>query len=82
MIVHAITLLINQRLAADIERFSQDAELIVLPPPCPLKVLPSDFSHPDMLIEQGYDLAAAALDDPDPAGWTPRSLERMSPHGH
>jgi NTE family protein len=82
MIVHAITLLINQRLAADIERFSQNAELIVLPPPCPLEVLPSDFSHPDLLIEQSYRLAAEALDDPDPASWTPRSLRRMTPHTH
>ncbi len=83
MLVHAITLLINARLAQDIERFSQAAKLIVLPPPCPLDVLPSDFSQAETLIERSYELAAAALDDPDPArNWTPRALERLRPHGH
>lgn len=83
MLVHAITLLINQRLAQDIRRFEHQAELIVLPPPCPLNVLPSDFGEADELIKQGYSLAAKALDDPDPAGhWTRRSLERMEPHDH
>ena len=83
MLVHAITLLVNQRLAADIERFSHTAELIVLPPPCPLDVLPSDFGHAERLIERGHELASEALDHPDPAGyWTPRSLERIQPHSH
>jgi NTE family protein len=83
MLVHAITLLVNQRLAEDIERFSDKAELIVLPPPCPLDVLPTDFSRADHLIKQAYRLANDALDHPDPAGhWTPRSLERMQPHSH
>jgi NTE family protein len=83
LLVHAITLLVNQRLAEDIERFSHQAELIVLPPPCPLDVLPSDFSQANKLIQKSYDLASAALDHPDPAGyWTPRSLERMQPHSH
>jgi NTE family protein len=83
MLVHAITLLINQRLVQDIEAFSQEAELIVLPPPCPLDVLPSEFSHAGELIEQAYELASTALDHPDPAAyWTPRSLERLQPHSH
>jgi NTE family protein len=83
MLIHAITLLVNQRLADDIEQFSAKAELIVLPPPCPLHVLPSDFGHAQLLIEQGYELAGTALDHSDPAGyWTPRSLERMQPHTH
>jgi NTE family protein len=83
MLVHAVTLLVNQRLAEDIERFSHDAELIVLPPPCPLPVLPSDFRHAGQLIERGYRLASEALEHPDPAGYvTPRSLERLKPHSH
>ena len=57
--------------------------LIVLPPPCPLNVLPSEFSHADELIEQAYELASTALDHPDPgAYWTPRSLQRLQPHSH
>jgi NTE family protein len=83
MLVHAIALLINQRLAADIEHFAHDAELIVLPPPCPSGVFPSDFGHARQLIQQGYELAAVALDHPDPAGYaTPLALERLRPHGH
>jgi NTE family protein len=83
MLVHAVTLLLNQRLAEDIERFSHTAELIVLPPPCPLGVLPSDFRHAEQLIEQGYKLAGVALDHPDPSGhWTPLSLQRLQPHSH
>jgi NTE family protein len=75
--------LINQRLAEDIEQFSDRAELVVLPPPCPLPVLPSDFSHTDELIEQAYELAGRALDHPDPAGYvTPRALERLKEHTH
>jgi hypothetical protein len=58
-------------------------ELIVLPPPCPLDVLPSEFSHAGELIEQAYELASTALDHPDPAAyWTPRSLQRLQPHSH
>jgi len=83
MLVHAITLLVNQRLAQDIEQFSAAAELIVLPPPCPLEVLPSDFSRGGDLVAKGHELASAALDDANPAGqWTQRALERMEPHGH
>jgi NTE family protein len=83
MLVHALSLLINERLARDVQRFSQRAQLIVLPPPCPADVLASDFGHSRRLIEEGHRLSAAALDHPDPAGyWTPRSLERLLPHHH
>jgi NTE family protein len=83
MLVHAITLLINRRLVQDIERFAHEAELIVLPPPCPMTVLPSDFGSARELIESSYTLACEALDHPDPARqWTPRSLERLQPHPH
>jgi NTE family protein len=83
MLVHAITLAINQRLLRDIEQFSHQAKLTVLPPPCPEGVLASDFGHADQLIEQGYELAREALAHADPAGFaTPRALERMRPHAH
>jgi NTE family protein len=83
MMVHAITLLLNQRLVQDIEDFSHKAELIVLPPPCPLDVLPSEFGHAQELIEKAYELAGTALDHPDPAAyWTPRSVERLQGHSH
>jgi NTE family protein len=80
MLVHAISLLINERLARDIDRYQRQVDLIVLPPPCPQPVLPSDFSHAADLIEQGYELAHRALDSP--REWTPRALRRLQPHDH
>jgi NTE family protein len=82
MIIHAVSLLTNQRLASDIERFSHQAKLIVLPPPCPIDVAPSDFDHAAELIERGYESAKRALDDRNPADWTPRSLALLRPHAH
>jgi NTE family protein len=80
MLVHAISLLINERLARDIERYRSRVELIVLPPPCPQTVLPSDFDHAAELIEQGYRLAQQTLDEP--GDWTSHALTRLRPHEH
>lgn len=82
MLVHALALLINQRLARDIERFGDRAKLIVLPPPCPQTVQALDFGHAEQLIEQGYELARQVLDEPAPEALTPRALERLRPHAH
>jgi NTE family protein len=78
MLVHALTLLINERLARDITRFQSQVELIVLPPPCPQTVLPSDFDHAAQLIDEGYEMARRALDDP--GSWTPEAVNRLTPH--
>lgn len=80
MLVHAISLLLNERLARDIERYRRRVELIVLPPPCPQTVFPSDFGRSAQLIEEGYELASQALEHP--VEWTPRALERLKPHAH
>jgi NTE family protein len=83
ILVHSLALLANQRLVSDIERFSHDAELLVLPPPCPLDVLPSDFSHASELMEESYRLATRTLNHPEPAqNWTRRALERLKIHTH
>ena len=52
MALHALTLLIQQRLLRDIEFFKGRARLVVLPPPCPLDVSPADFSRATHLIER------------------------------
>lgn len=52
MALHAISLLTQRRLADDIERHRDDAQLIVLPPPCPLRIQPIDFDHADELIRR------------------------------
>jgi Patatin-like phospholipase len=46
----------------DIERYGDDAELIVLPPPCPIHVQPMDFGHAESLIEGALDESRRFLD--------------------
>jgi len=78
MLVHALTLLINQRLAADIERYSQSARIIVFPPPCPQTVQAWDFSQAATLIEQGYESARRVLSGEEPEeSWRPRALAHL-----
>jgi NTE family protein len=50
--LHAITLLIAHQLVTDIERFGKQAEIVTVPPLCPLGVSPYDFSHAAELIER------------------------------
>ena len=64
MAVHAMSLLVQQRLVADIEKFRESAELVVLPTQCPAGIQPTDFSHADELIAAGYRGARRVLDAP------------------
>ncbi|MDR3659425.1 MAG: patatin-like phospholipase family protein [Mycobacterium sp.] len=50
--MHAFTLAINTRLATDVARFEGTIELHVVPPLCPVKVSPIDFSRSAELIER------------------------------
>lgn len=54
MALHAISLLTHRRLIDDIERHRDDAQLIVLPPPCPLDITPIDFGRADELIARAF----------------------------
>lgn len=62
--LQALTLLVHQRLTADIARFQESTDLRVLPPLCPLGVSPIDFSHTGELVERARDAAAKWLDGP------------------
>jgi NTE family protein len=55
--IHALSLLIDRRLEADLERFASAAELIVLPAENSMNVQPASFEHASRLI--GEALAAA-----------------------
>ena len=55
MVVHAFTLAINQRLALDVARFEGTVDLRVVPPLCPVRVSPVDFSQSASLIERSRD---------------------------
>ena len=60
--LHAITLLIAHQLVTDIERFREQAEIITVPPLCPLGVSPYDFSHAAELIERAAEQTRRWLD--------------------
>jgi NTE family protein len=53
--LHALNLLIMRQLLSDIERFSPQCELIVIPPLCPLATTAFDFSHSAELIRSAAE---------------------------
>jgi NTE family protein len=61
MALHALSLLTHRRLIDDVERHSRDAELIVLPAPCPLSIQPIDFGHADELVARALHDARVFL---------------------
>jgi NTE family protein len=83
MLVHALTLLINQRLVQDIERYAQQVRLVVFPPPCPQAVPAWDFGRASELIDQGYRSAAAVLSGSESdEHWRTQALALLRPHRH
>ena len=50
--MHALNLLVMKQLERDVERFSHQAQLTIVPPLCPLTVTPYDFSHSAELIRR------------------------------
>jgi NTE family protein len=78
MALHAISLLTHRRLIDDIERHRDEAQLIVLPPPCPSSITPIDFDHAEELIDRALDDAREFLD----SGGEERPPIRMRMHRH
>jgi NTE family protein len=62
MLLHSMNLLVMRRLLVEIELLKDHARLIVLPPPCPLRISSMDFAHADELIREGHASAADHLD--------------------
>jgi NTE family protein len=52
--LHALTLLTHQRLVSDLGRYADQVDLVVLPPPCPLRTSPANFGRAPQLIERAY----------------------------
>lgn len=63
--LHALSLMIHQRLVADVELYAGQVDLIVVPPPCPLRVSPGDFGRAGELIALARAGAHVWLDDND-----------------
>jgi NTE family protein len=83
MLLHALTVLTQQRLHLEVELYRDRARLVVLPPPCPQPVQPIDFSHGAELIAQALHDGRTFLDNLD--GSTRDSTEpakRLLPHTH
>jgi NTE family protein len=53
MAVHAVALLLEQRLVAEVRSLSGRSRLRALPPLCPLAVSATDFGHGAELVERG-----------------------------
>lgn len=64
MSLHAVTLMIHQRLSLDVERYADQVDLRVVPPLCPISVAPTDFSQADDLIRRAYQHTADWLSSP------------------
>lgn len=60
-LTQTLALLGHQRLLRDIALYAGKADLVVLPPPCPLSVNPMDFRHADELIQRAHREAARFL---------------------
>jgi len=62
MLMHAVALMQLRHLMAEVRRLRGDVRLVVVPPPCPQSVLPSDFRHADRLIQAGEESTHHHLD--------------------
>lgn len=78
--LHALTTLIQNRLAHEMAAYADAATVKVLPPLCPLSVSAANFAHAAELIKRSHDasrtwIAAGNLDLPAPERF-------LSAHGH
>ena len=62
MVLHATNLLVHRRLIEDIERYGDAVELVLPPPPCPVRVQPMDFGHARSLIDDALSETRRFLD--------------------
>lgn len=78
--VHAITLLIEQRLVHDVAAWRSHADIVVIPPLCPLSVASVDFRHTAELLDRAHRSTHHWL---DAGGATRERPERfLSLHRH
>jgi len=63
--LHALTLLVQQRLALDIAHYAERIDLCVVPPQCPVSISPADFRYSGSLIDRARHAAGEWLDDRD-----------------
>jgi NTE family protein len=83
MLLHAMGLMLAQRLYVEIELYRAKARIVVLPPPCPQHVQPIDFSHAGEMIDRARAESRTFLDGLD-ADASPEArtmpAKRLQPH--
>lgn len=77
---HALAVLTHQRMVADIALYAGTVDLVVLPPPCPMRVSVMNFDRADELMRAAYSSAAAALAVDDGRRDHPERTIAMHPH--
>jgi NTE family protein len=77
---HALTLLIEQRLIVEVAHLADRADIVVLPPLCPVSVSPIDFSAADDLMSGAHRSAGEWLDEG--RHLLPHPERFLSMHGH
>ncbi len=80
MVLHALTLLIARQLVIDVVRWRERAEIVVVPPLCPVESSPYDFSFSETLIRR----AAASTHTWLATGGLERTElpHELTPHDH
>jgi NTE family protein len=78
MAVQAITVLVHQRLAIDVQRYRDRCPIHVVPPLCPVAVSPVDFRRGAELIERAHAATSAWLH----AGPQHDDGQQLVPHHH
>jgi NTE family protein len=63
VVLHALTLLIARQLVSDVERLRDRAEMLVVPPLCPLAVSSYEFTRGGDLIDRAAESTARWLDN-------------------
>jgi NTE family protein len=61
MLIHATSLLVAQRFVGEAMALT-GTRVTILPPPCPIRVQPTDFGHARDLIDRAYENACVFLD--------------------
>jgi NTE family protein len=79
MAVHALSLVLNQKLVDGLERCSESARVKVVPPLCPITISPIDFGHAAELIARARESTTRWLAQGEPLR---ASLKRLPGHNH
>jgi NTE family protein len=79
MAVHALSLVLNQKLVDGLERCSENARVKVVPPLCPITISPIDFGHAAELITRARESTTRWLGQGEPLR---ASLKRLHAHNH